>query len=82
MQKFKTIADLPESGLILEGAFLTNGDDIGVLPISRATWIRGTRLGNFPRPVKLMSRNAYHSEHIRAIALGQDWREVKIAQAA
>jgi hypothetical protein len=74
-----TLDDLPKSGLIFWSDFLSNTQERRLVPFSNSTWRRMIRNGLAPPTVKWFGRLAAHSEHVRAVVLGQDWRSVPLA---
>jgi hypothetical protein len=74
------IGDLPESGLVLQRDILTlNGcRRRRVIPVSPSTWRRAQERGEAPPTIFMFGQPAHHAEHIRAVALGHDWRKVTL----
>lgn len=71
--------DLPADGLVLWSDFLSTGTERRVIPVTNPSWRRMVARGEAPPIIKFAGRNAAHVDHIRAIALGQDWRTVEVA---
>lgn len=74
----RTLDDLPASGLIFQSDFLSTGADPRLIPIGAATWRRRVSTGELPPVVRWLGRLAAHSEHVRAVATGVDWRTVDL----
>lgn len=57
-----TAQSLPDTGFVRLPAVL------GVIPVSKSTWLNGCRSGKYPKPVKLGPRTtAWRVEDIRAL---------------
>jgi hypothetical protein len=74
----RTLDELPRSGLILWTDFLSTAEDRRLIHVGHSTWRRMALDGEAPPRKKLAGRLVAHAEHIRAIAIGVDWRAVKV----
>lgn len=80
--RIRCLADLPEVGLVLQSDFLSGDGERCLIPASRSSWRRMELTGLVPPPVFFFGKRANYAAHIKAIALGQDWRKVVIPDAA
>ncbi|MEP1198259.1 hypothetical protein [Tateyamaria sp.] len=74
-----TLDQLPDCGLVLHLDILTyNQGSPRLMRVSPSTFKRRQKRGDAPPTEWLFGRKAQHAEHIRAILLGQDWRDAKL----
>jgi prophage regulatory protein len=66
------IVSLPETGFLRLPQIVGNPHAVppilGLIPVSKSTWLKGVRSGRFPQPVKLSARTtAWRVEDIREL---------------
>jgi prophage regulatory protein len=70
--KFNPIAQLPQTGFLrlaqIIGDPKANPPIPPIIPVSRTSWLNGTKTGKYPRPIKLGERTTvYRVEEVRAL---------------
>ena len=71
---------LPETGLLRQSEFVGRGKAI---PVSRSTWWRGVRSGDFPQPIHVTKNiKLWRAEDIHRFIDTGDWRKPTEGEAA
>ena len=62
---------IPEIGFLRLRGVIGDGDDPGIIPVSRSPWYKGIAERRYPKPVKLSERtSAWKIEDIRKLIRG------------